>query len=69
MKTTSLLNLIAVLASITAIGAVQLVLAPSSRLHRTPAPRTAALRIAPAPVEPRSVATALAARELQSVSD
>ena len=41
MKTTSLLNLIAGLASITAIGGVQLVLTTSSPFSRPVAPRAA----------------------------
>ena len=74
MKTTSLLNLIAGLASITAIGSVQLVLAPSSPLPRLVVPRIATQPVSATidPATPRSDpidGAAVTAWELQLLSD
>lgn len=74
MKTTSLLNLIAGLSSVTAIGAVQLVLAPSSPLPRSVVPHVHAepehatsVPETP-PIDPID-GTALTASELRLVPD
>ena len=73
MKTTSLLNLIAGLASITAIGSVQLVLTTSSPFRRPVAPRAArvpvALDAAAVRVLPAQPVSALSALELQVPSN